>query len=55
MEFGVDFGEVSGVSHDRPVTAEAVVTFDDDRSIDFSEVPDLSAESPEKYDDHIAK
>ncbi|OLP88022.1 hypothetical protein AK812_SmicGene30703 [Symbiodinium microadriaticum] len=51
LEFGVDFGESSGTSHDRPVTAEAVVISDDDQSIDLSEVPDLSAELPEKNDD----
>ena len=51
LEFGVDFGESSGTSHDRPVTAEAVVISDDDQSIDLSEIPDLSAELPEKNDD----
>ena len=51
LEFGVDFGDGSGTSHDRLVTAEAVVISDDDHSIDLSEVPDLSAEPPEKNDD----
>ena len=50
LKFGVDFGEGSRTSHDRPVTAEAVV-ISDDHSIDLSEVPDLSAEPPEKNDD----